>query len=151
MIKTRELFEIALTVPEIVDLGQTPLGGRKIATVAGGTFQGERIRGTVMPSPGGDWLLMRADGVLTLDVRLTLKTDDGALIYMHYNGLRHGPDEVMARLGRGEDVHPSEYYFRATPVFETSSEKYAWINRMICVATGRRIASGPIYQVFEVL
>ena len=83
MIKTRELFEIALTVPEIVDLGQTPLGGRKIAPVAGGTFQGERIRGTVMPSPGGDWLLMRADGVLTLDVRLTLKTDDGALIYMH--------------------------------------------------------------------
>ena len=70
---------------------------------------------------------------------------------MHYNGLRHGPDEVMARLSRGEDVDPSEYYFRATPVFETSSEKYAWINRMICVATGRRIASGPIYQVFEVL
>jgi hypothetical protein len=151
MIKTQHLFEISLTVPEIVDVGRTPLGARKIATVTGGRFEGDRIKGEVMPSPGGDWLLLRADNVLTLDVRLTLKTDDNALIYMHYKGLRHGPDEVMARLAKGEAVDPDSYYFRMAPVFETGSEKYAWINRMLCVATGHRLSTGPVYQVYEVL
>lgn len=151
MINTRPLFELTLTVPEIVDLGKTPLGVRKIATVTGGQFAGDRIKGSVMPSPGGDWLLLRSDDVLTLDVRLTLKTDDGALIYMHYKGLRHGPADVMARLAKGEVVDPDSYYFRMTPSFETSSEKYAWINRIICIATGHRLATGPIYKVFEVL
>ena len=151
MIKTRLLFELSLSVPEIVDLGQTPLGNRKIATVAGGHFEGDRIKGNVMPSPGGDWLLLRADNVLTLDVRLTLKTNDDALIYMHYKGLRHGPLEVMSRLAKGELVDPDSYYFRMTPSFETASEKYAWINRIVCIATGHRLATGPIYKVFEVL
>ena len=151
MIATRHLFELTLTVPEIVDLGKTPLGIRKIATVTGGRFEGDRIRGDVMPSPGGDWLLLRSDDVLTLDVRLTLKTDDDALIYMHYKGLRHGPADVMAKLAKGEIVDPQSYYFRMTPSFETSSDQYAWLNRIICVATGHRLASGPIYKVFEVL
>lgn len=151
MINTRPLFELTLTVPEIVDVGKTPQGVRKIATVSGGRFQGERLSGEVMPSPGGDWLLLRSDNVLTLDVRLTLKTNDNALIYMHYQGLRHGPDEVMARLAKGEAVDPQSYYFRMAPVFETASEKYAYLNRMLCVATGHRLATGPVYQVYEVL
>ena len=151
MIQTKPLFELLLTVPEIVDLGVTPLGTRKIATVTGGRFEGDRLKGQVMPSPGGDWLLLRSDDVLTLDVRLTLKTDDNALIYMHYRGLRHGPAEVMARLAKGEDVDPDSYYFRMAPSFETASEKYAWMNKIMCVAKGHRLATGPIYQVFELL
>ena len=86
-----------------------------------------------------------------LDVRLTLKTHDGASIYMSYRGLRHGPAEVMKRLNAGEAVDPSLYYFRMTPIFETSDARYAWLNGIVSVATGRREASGPIYQVFEVL
>lgn len=151
MIQTRHIFQIVLTVPNIVDLGQTPVGGRKIANVTGGTFEGDRIRGTVKAAPGGDWLLMRPDDVLTLDVRLILETDDNQLIYMSYRGLRHGPKEVMARLNKGEKVDAAEYYFRTTPVLETASEKYSWLNKIICVATGRREAAGPIYDVHEVL
>ena len=151
MIQTRPAFELTLTVPKIEDLGATPYGVRKIATVTAGTFVGERLRGTVMASPGGDWLLLRNDGVLCLDVRLTLKTDDGDLIYMSYKGMRHGPKEVMDRLNKGETVDPASYYFRAVPVFETSSVKYGWLNRAVFVATGRREASGPIYDVQEVL
>jgi hypothetical protein len=151
MIQTRPLFQLTLSVPTIVDLGNTPLGGRKIATVTGGTFEGDRLRGTVQASPGGDWLLMRQDGVLTLDVRLTLQTDDGALIYMRYNGMRHGPADVMARVNRGEAVDPSSYYFRATPTFETAAPAYAWLNRLLAVATGERTAAGPVYAVEEVL
>ena len=151
MIQTRPVFELTLTVPKIEDLGATPLGVRKIATVTSGTFVGERLRGAVMASPGGDWLLLRNDGVLCLDVRLTLKTDDGDLIYMSYKGMRHGPKEVIDRLNKGEAVDPSTYYFRAVPVFETSSVKYGWLNRAVFVATGRRVATGPIYEVHEVL
>lgn len=151
MIQTRPLFELKLTVPHIEDLGQTPNGHRKIATVTGGSFKGERLNGEVAASPGGDWLLLRPDQVLVLDVRLTLKTHDGASIFMSYRGLRHGPEAVMMRLNAGEAVDPSLYYFRMTPIFETSDARYAWLNGIVAVAAGRREATGPIYQVFEVL
>jgi hypothetical protein len=151
MIQSRPLFELTLQVPTITDLGPTPNGHRKIATVAGGRFEGERMHGTVEASPGGDWLLLRPDGVLVLDVRLTLRTHDEALIYMTYRGLRHGPAEVMARLNAGEPVDPSLYYFRMTPIFETSDARYAWINQLVAVGVGRREATGPIYSVHEIL
>jgi Protein of unknown function (DUF3237) len=151
MIQTRPLFTLALQVPPIVDLGMTPNGQRRIATVSGGTFKGERMNGKVQASPGGDWILVRPDGATVLDVRLTLETDDKQLIFMTYRGLRHGPKEVIARLNAGEAVDPSLYYFRSTPVFETASQKYDWLNRIISVGTGRREPSGPIYEVFEVL
>lgn len=151
MIPSRPVFTLTLTVPTIEDIGNTPYGARKIATVTGGTFEGDRLRGTVLPSPAGDWLLLRSDGVLCLDVRMTLKTDDGALIFLHYNGMRHGPEEVLARLGQGEAVDPATYYMRAMPIFETSSAKYSWLNRAVFVAMGRRVAAGPIYEVHEVL
>ena len=151
MIETRPLFSMTLTVPSIVDLGATPLGNRKIAQVTGGTFVGDRLRGTVHAGPGGDWLLLRNDGVLSLDVRITLETDDGHLIFMSYRGMRHGPKEVIERLNRGEKVDPQSYYFRMVPQFETSSEKYAWLNRLVALGKGRREPTGPIYSVYEVL
>lgn len=151
MITTRPLFEITLQVPQITDLGDTPLGRRRIAAVTGGEFRGERLRGTVVAPPGGDWLLQRQDGVTVLDVRLLLRTDDGEHIYMAYRGLRHGPAEVMARLAAGERVDPATYYFRMAPVFETASAKYAWINKIVAVGTGRREPTGPVYAVEEVL
>lgn len=151
MIETRPLFQIRLQVPQVLHIGDTPLGRRRIAAVTGGDFEGERLRGIVVPAPAGDWLLQRQDGVTVLDVRLLLRTDDDEHIYMSYRGLRHGPPEVMARLAAGEAVDPKSYYFRMAPVFETASQKYAWINKIVAVGTGRREASGPIYSVEEVL
>jgi hypothetical protein len=151
MIQTRPLFEIRLNVPQIADIGDTPLGRRRIATVTGGSFAGERLRGEVVGAPAGDWLLQRSDGVVVLDVRILLRTDDGEHIYMAYRGLRHGPPEVMARLAAGEVVDPATYYFRISPIFETASKKYEWLNRIMAVGTGRREPSGPIYTVEEVL
>src|SRR4051795_1749389 len=118
MIQTRPLFTLTLQVPRIVDLGATPNGHRRIATVSGGTFKGERMNGTVQAPPGGDWILVRPDGTMVLDVRLTLETDDNQLVYMSYRGLRHGPKDVMARLNAGEAVDPATYYFRSTPVLK---------------------------------
>ena len=151
MIQTRPLFEMRLQVPQIVDIGDTPLGRRRIATVTGGSFQGERLRGEVVGAPGGDWLLQRNDGVTVLDVRLLLRTDDGEHIYMSYRGVRHGPADVMARLAAGEPVDPKAYYFRIAPVFETAAKKYEWTNKIVAVGTGRREPSGPIYSIEEVL
>jgi hypothetical protein len=149
-IETLHLFDVEITVPEIQDIGDTPYGVRRVAQITGGTFEGERLRGRVLAG-GGDWLLLRKDGVLNLDVRLNLETEDGAKIFMTYHGFRHGPEDVIARLNRGEDVDPGEYYFRTAPRFETAAEKYAWLNSIVCVATGLRKATGPVYEVFEVL
>jgi hypothetical protein len=150
VISTELLFKITLDVPSIVDLGETPYGRRRIAQVSAGHFEGPKLKGTVLPG-GGDWLLLRRDGVLQLDVRLTLETHDKQLIYMTYKGFRHGPKDVIDRLNRGEPVDPALYYFRATPYFETSSERFAWINGICCIATGERNAHGPTYHVFHVL
>ena len=151
-LRTSHLFTLSLTVdPHMTDVGDTPYGRRRIATVTGGTFEGEELKGTVLPSPGGDWLLMRRDGILQLDVRITLKTADDHLIYMSYRGMRHGPAWVIEQLNKGEKVDPSQYYFRTTPWFETASEKYRFLNRIVSVATGRRDPTGPVYDVFQVL
>ena len=130
---------------------QTPVGGRKIVTVHGGTFAGPKLRGRIVPHSGADWALTRADGVLLLDVRLTLETDDGALIYMTYRGMRHGPDAVMKRMSAGERVDPADYYFRIQPWFETAAPGYAWLNRMVCVGLGDRLEEGPKYTIHEIL
>jgi len=105
----------------------------------------------VLPGGSADWLLLRPDGVLELDLRATLQTDDGALISMKSFGLRHGPPAVIAALGRGETVDPSTYYFRTTPRFETAHPAYTFLNRLIAVAIGDRRAEGPIYTIHEVL
>ena len=146
------LFTLALEVdPTFTDVGETPYGRRRIAAVRGGHFEGEELKGIVLPSPGGDWLLQRRDGILMLDVRLTLKTHDDHLVYMSYRGMRHGPAWVIEQLNKGEKVDPSQYYFRTTPWFETSSEKYRFLNRIVCVGTGRRDPAGPVYEVFQIL
>lgn len=149
-IQTEFLFQINFEVSRMVNLGQTPYGIRRIAEVSGGVFEGPKLRGTVLPA-GGDWIIDRPDKVMQLDVRVTLKTDDGEFIYMTYRGVRHGPDDVIERLNAGEDVDPSDYYFRTAPIFETGSEKYAWLNGIVCISKGQRLPKGPEYQVYQVL
>jgi len=130
-------------------LGQTPYGERRIIDIQGGTVEGPRLNGKVLPG-GADWQLIRADGVAYLDARYTLQTADGALVYVNNKGYRHGPADVIARLARGEEVDPALYYMRATPWFETSAPNYAWLNRTICVASGARRAAAVELDFYEV-
>jgi len=148
-VRTRSLFVMRLDA-QILALGGAPGADRRVGIVHGGAFDGERLSGEVLDG-GADWQILRGDGATTLDVRLILKTNDGALIGMTYRGLRCGPPDVMARLAKGEAVDPASYYFRSTPLFETAAEKYDWINRIIAIGIGHRRADGPIYSVFEVL
>jgi len=148
-VRTRPLFAMQLAVRMQV-VGETPTTMRRIGAVFGGRFVGERLSGEVLEG-GSDWQSVRPDGSTLLDVRLNLKTDDGELIAMTYKGLRHGPREVIERLERGEVVDPESYYFRINPMFETASENYGWLNRVLAIGTGHRFADGPIYNVFELL
>jgi Protein of unknown function (DUF3237) len=143
------LFKAEITLATPQELGATPQGRRRIIGITGGRFSGERLAGRILPG-GADWQLIRADGVADLDARYTLETSDGALIYVRNRGYRHGPDEVMRQLSRGEDVDPSRYYMRTTPCFETGDSRYAWLNRIVCVATGARRASAVELEVFEI-
>ena len=147
---SRRLMMLQVVVPPPQRLGAVPQGTRVIAPITSGTFDGTRLRGKVLPG-GGDWTLLRSDGVLELDLRITLETDDGALISMTSFGLRHGPPEVLGALARGESVDPSTYYFRTAPRFETSAPQYEFLNRLIAIASGDRRANGPIYTIDEIL
>src|SRR5262245_28679339 len=147
---SRLLMKLQVVVSPPQKIGAVPHGSRVIAPIASGTFEGPRLRGKVLPG-GSDWTLLRSDGVLELDLRITLETDDGASIYMSSFGLRHGPPEVLAALARGDSVDPSRYYFRTAPRFETSAPQYAFLNEVIAISSGDRRANGPIYTIEEIL
>ena len=150
-LQSEHLFTAKFNVATPTILENTPQGTRIIAGINGGSFEGPRLRGRVAATPGGDWILIRNDGAWQMDVRLTLVTDDDQHIFMTYRGIRHGDPKVLDRLAKGEPVDPSEYYFRNTPVFETGSEKYSWLNRIVAVSTGHRFPDGPVYKVYEIL
>ena len=148
-INTEFLFTLALEI-QVSSLGETPYGNRRIFHFDGGSFEGPKLKGKVLPDGSGSSLIRR-DEVLEVDVRLSLETEDMHQISMAWKGLRHGPKEVMDRLYRGEIVDPRSYYFRTTPYFETSSEKYGWMNRICAIATGSLGANARTLDVFQVL
>jgi hypothetical protein len=145
----RLLYTSSVEVGPPVIVGDTPYGERRIIPIQGGSFEGAKLSGKVLPG-GADWQFIRPDGVAELEARYTLQTDDGALIYVLNRGIRSGSKEVMTRLARGEKVHPSEYYFRTRPIFETGAAKYQWLHRLVTVATGERLSDEVIITVYEV-
>jgi hypothetical protein len=149
-LRSEYLFTITLSVDALHDVGKLPLGTLHIDMLGKGTFEGPRLKGEVLPG-GMDMKTLRADGAMKPNVRIVLRTDDGALIFMHYTGVRHGSPEVMARIARGEVVPPTEYYLRNTPSFETAAPKYDWLNRIVAVGVGRRLPDHAAYDVFQIL
>ena len=139
---------LAVDLAAMTTIGKTPAGLRRIAPVTGGTFVGERLNGIVLP--GADWVINRPDGVMMIDVRLLLKTDDGAMIYLSYKGRFLAEPAAMARFGKGEALDPSEYSLATMAKFECGDEQYMWLNNVVAVGTGQRTATGPIYDIFEI-
>jgi Protein of unknown function (DUF3237) len=135
-IRSRPLMTVRITAAPPQKMGAVPNGIRIIVPVTGGDFGGPRLRGRILAG-GGDWLLLRPDGVLELDLRITLETDDHALIYMTFS--------------RGEAVDPASYYFRTVPRFETSAEQYAFLNRIITVGVGETRSDGAVHRIDEIL
>lgn len=148
-LKARPLFVMKVGVSHIHAIGGPAGIDRRVGEMTAGRFVGERLSGDVLPG-GADWQIARADGAVLLDARVVLRTDDGAEIAMDYSGIRTGPAEVIARLGRGEPVDPRDYYFRTAPRFATADPRYDWLNRILAVAIGHRLPEGPVYSVFEI-
>lgn len=151
-ITTELLFDIVIDLQPKLNFGAGPYGLRIFYGSAGGTFAGPSVRGEVLPG-GGDWTLFRPDGAMSLDVRLGLRTDDGDLIHMTYGGRWIVPDKLRPAIADASSLHsidPSEYYFRTTPLFETGSHRYAWINDAVCIGSGYLVEGGVAYRVFRV-
>lgn len=137
------------TPPQLV--GAVPQGyTRRVMNVSGGRFEGERLRGKVLPG-GADVVLERPDGGLHLDVRLVLETEQGELVYMTYNGRRNGPTpEIMRKIVNREPIPQGADYFRVLVQFETSAPRLLWLNDKVAVGTGTREPDGPLYDIWEV-
>lgn len=132
-------------------VGAGPLGIRTVANLDSGTVSGPKLNGKFLQS-GADWALVRPDGVVQLDVRATIQTEDDAIIYVRYEGFIRAEAETMGRLLGGEAVDPSEYYMRTAPFFETGAEQYAWLNSVVSVGLGSLDAANGIvrYEVFTI-
>ena len=146
------LFTMRAALGARLDGGDGPLGRRVFNAASGGEFAGARLRGAVVPG-SADWMLIRRDGSMAIDARVILQTDDGATIHMTYAGRAIFPADVLVDVrdpARRHLIDPARYYFRTTPLFETGAEVYAWLNDLVCVATGQLTEPGLNYEVFQV-
>jgi hypothetical protein len=143
------LFRAEVEIAAPLSVGMTPRGERRIIPITGGRFTGEKLSGDVLPG-GADWQLVRPDGTALLEARYTLRTKDGALVYVRNRGVRSGPSDVLARLARGEAVDPASYYFRTHPEFETGAPQYAWLNDLLAVCSAVRAANAVTLDFYAV-
>jgi hypothetical protein len=144
------IFTVRAELADILQLGQTPVGERRVINILGGQVEGPRLRGEILPG-GADWQLIRADGMADIQARYTIRSDSGGLVLVSSEGLRHGPPEIIAKLARGEPVDPALYYFRTLMRFETADPTLAWMNRILAIAHGARLPNAVTLDVFEVL
>ncbi len=143
------VFAAFVDIGTPLDVGPIAAGRRRIIPITGGRVEGPRLTATVLPG-GADWQVVLPDGTAQLVARYTLRAEDGALISVVNRGVRRGPPEVLARLAAGEMVDPSEYYFRASPMFEVAPGPHEWLTRSVFVATGERTQAQVVIKVFEV-
>lgn len=144
------VYRLEATLGAPLNLGQAARGDRRIVPLTGGTFSGPELNGELIGGTSGDWQIVLPDGTALGDIRYTLKTDHGALIYVRSQSVRHGRPEVLARLARGDDVDPSEYTFRAWTQIETAAAELDWLNKGVFIAVGGRQPGGVTYETYLV-
>jgi len=144
------VYRLEATLAEPLDLGDVAQGHRRIVPLTGGTFTGPELSGTLLPGASADWQIVLGDGTALGDIRYTLQTDGGDLLYVQSRGVRHGSPEVLARLARGEDVDAAEYTFRTSTQIETAAPDLDWLNKGIFISVAGRQAAGVIYDTYLV-
>jgi hypothetical protein len=138
------------TLGEPLDLGDLAQGRRRIVPLTGGTFTGPELNGSLLAGSSADWQLALPDGTALGDIRYTLQTDDGDLLYVQSRGVRHGSAEVLERLARGENVDASEYTFRTATQIETAAPALDWLNKGVFISVGGREPGAVIYETYLV-
>jgi muconolactone delta-isomerase len=145
-----QVYRLEATLAPPLELGQVARGHRRIVALAGGTFSGPAMSGRLLPGASADWQTILPDGTALGDIRYSLQTDRGDLLYVQSHNIRHGSPEVLARLGRGEDVDPNEYTFRGSTEIETAAPDLDWLNKGVFISVGARQAAGVIYETYLV-
>jgi hypothetical protein len=145
-----QVYRLEATLGKPLDLGETAQGHRRIVPLTGGTFTGPGLNGKLLPGASADWQIVLPDGTALGDIRYTLETDGGDLLYVQSRGVRHGSAEVLSRLGRGEDVDASEYTFRTSTQIETAAPHLDWLNKGVFISVAGRQATGVIYETYLV-
>ena len=144
------VYRLEATLGEPLDIGETAQGHRRIVPLTGGTFRGELISGKLLPGTSADWQTILPDGTALADLRYTLRTDSGHVLYARARGVRHGSPDVVARLGRGEEVDASEYTFRTATEIQTADSPLDWLNKGVFISVGGRQPAGVIYETYLV-
>jgi Protein of unknown function (DUF3237) len=146
----RKILRLEATLGEALEVGQLAQGRRRIVPLTGGTFVGSELSGSLVPGVSADWQVVLPDGTTHGDIRYTLKTDRGDLLAVRSQGVRHGSAEVLARLGRGEDVAASEYVFRTSTQIEVAAPDLDWLNKGVFISVAGRQLNGVSYEVYLV-
>jgi Protein of unknown function (DUF3237) len=144
------VYRLEITLGEPQDLGNVAQGRRRIVPQTGGTFIGPLLNGTLLPGPSADWQIVLPDGTALADIRYTLQTLRGDLLYVQSRGVRHGSAEVLVRLARGEHVDAGEYTFRTATQIETAAPDLDWLNQGVFISVGGRQPAGVIYETYLV-
>ena len=144
------VYRLEAVLGEPLDLGDVSQGHRRIVPQTGGTFSGPELNGRLVPGVSADWQIILPDGTALADIRYTLQTDDGALLYVQARGVRHGKPDVLERLARGDDVDAGEYTFRTSTQIETAAPELDWLNKGVFISVGGRRQAGVIYETYLV-
>lgn len=144
------LFALTLEVDfaNILSIGKMPSGLRQIAPVKGGRFEGTALRGKV--HPGADWVINRHDGVILIDVRLTLESDDGAMLYLSYQGRMLFKGDALERFRSGQALADADYSLVTQVAIETGDARYSHLNDAVAVGIGTQTGAGVIYEIYEI-
>lgn len=145
-----KVLRLEASVGEALEVGNVAQGRRRIVPLTGGTFAGPELNGALIPGASADWQIVLPDGTAIGDIRYTLQTDHGDFLYVRSHGVRHGSAEVLARLGRGEEVDASEYVFRTSTQIETAAHGFDWLNKGVFISVAGRQPGGVIYEIYLV-
>ena len=147
--KLVHLMQLKATVDAPIEIGPMPIGTRRVFNATGGRFEGERLAGEVLPG-GGEWFLDAGEGFGQVDVRLMLRTDDGAHVYLRYSGVMDFNDVVMGKLAAGESTDYGDNRFLTQVRMESAHPSYAWLTSTIAVGEGRMHPDCVEYAIYEV-
>lgn len=146
-------FTVSIDLTPAIFFNPTSMGGTRAAVwAAKGTFEGPRIRGRVIPMSGGDYPLVRPNGIIDFDARYLLETDDGTPIYLQSRGYRWAKSpEIAERMARNEHAEPDEYYMRVSPKFDVPEGPHDWLAKHIFVGVAEKIPKANRIHYFMVL
>ena len=148
-LRSEPAFHLDAQLGPVQEIGALAAGRRRVVPIVGGTLEGPRLRGEILPG-GADWQLVTPVGSAAIEARYTVRADDGELVLVHSRGFRSGPPAVLARLAAGEDVDPADYYFRTLVTLETGAAAHAWVNERLFIAVAARLPAGVVADIYEI-